>query len=880
MLKLENGTFSFYQWDLDQRFIVTEINGPASIHFWQDGLTDALAVDPYEEDGQTMADVPNILLQKASPITAYIYREDIGAYTSYKRIFQVYEREKPAGYVYTETEARTWEALDKRIKELEENGAGGITIDAELSTTSTNPVQNKVVAGEIDGIKKDIYSKENGLQFAVSLARDATDAAATAQQTANTAGAKAHTVQNTLDYDVKPRLETLENTAVLCTEQTLTPEQQAQARKNIGAGTGGGGTADPYNDYQPDVPENIGVLNAILNFKQIAEVPIVAKKTIPQHKGDFTPQAQPYYGIPYSSSRIEEGFVPNFVSLETFMTALQNENSYLYTVDLGELGNINGDAYYGSVCSVACAYALNIEPNYPTHQWQDIPDMEMIPWQSVHALKLGDTICHHTSGHVVMVTDITRNKRGKIGTITISEARYRSVLHNPPRTPEEIAELYPTDQYGYFRYNKIHEVQHTQSPFVAVEDETPMEFPYNTTLIPRKGDKANWLQGVPVEIDLLETANYTTAEIYKDDVLYDTVAIKGAERPVDRTVYGLGWYALDSKMITTTYIPSTDIMVSVADGVKAKIVFNDAALVGISNTSWRTEPFSTEGIVPDGAKGCRVVLMLPDESEITDIDVVASKIGVSILPDTDIMPLVLVGNGLSSTDGTETDNKSTRLRSGFQPLQNVVIAGGNDVQYYLYFYDANKAYIGNNGAWLTGTINVLDVAPSGTAYYRLLVKNNAGTSISTQNGIYAQEFTLTILGGVPDGELDVLVLDDLPYGSYKVRLTDGTNHSEWCYWIVVDAVCSAVSNGAGSRQATVTFSASNAEPLFVKWAGGVDNGTKHINPLTDDEKAAGTATVKYETAFSDGQNNTYKMRVGFKTEYGIIHTPLPEAITV
>lgn len=120
MLKLENGTNSFYQWDLDQRLIVTEINGPASVHFWQQGQDAVLEVDPYEEDGKTMADVPNILLQKASPITMYIYRKDIGAYTSYKRVFQVFERERPAGYVYTETETRSWEYLGNRIKVLED----------------------------------------------------------------------------------------------------------------------------------------------------------------------------------------------------------------------------------------------------------------------------------------------------------------------------------------------------------------------------------------------------------------------------------------------------------------------------------------------------------------------------------------------------------------------------------------------------------------------------------------------------------------------------------------------------------------------------------------------------------------------------------------
>jgi hypothetical protein len=205
MLKLENGTNSFYQWDLDQRFIVTEIEGPATIHFWQEGLEHALEVDPYDEGGQTMAEVPNILLQKASPVTAYIYRKDIGAYTSYKRVFQVFEREKPAGYVYTETEARTWDALDERIKTLEENGTGGadITVDDHLDNNSTNPVQNKVLYSTLRDLGL-------GLESVNRTANAAQQAASQAQTTANAAGSLAASVRDKFEHIVEPRIATLE----------------------------------------------------------------------------------------------------------------------------------------------------------------------------------------------------------------------------------------------------------------------------------------------------------------------------------------------------------------------------------------------------------------------------------------------------------------------------------------------------------------------------------------------------------------------------------------------------------------------------------------------------------------------------------------------
>ena len=79
----------------------------------------------------------------------------------------------------------------------------------------------------------------------------------------------------------------------------------------------------------------------------------------------------------------------------------------------------------------------------------------------------------------------------------------------------------------------------------------------------------------------------------------------------------------------------------------------------------------------------------------------------------------------------------------------------------------------------------------------------------------------------------------------------------------------------------MTFSSSNAEPLFVKWSGGADNGTKHISVLTEEEKTAGVAVCDYDMgAINDWQYGQYKVRVAFQTEYGIIHTPLQEPVTV
>lgn len=625
--------------------------------------------------------------------------------------------------------------------------------------------------------------------------------------------------------------------------------------------------------YISDVPENDGVRNAILNAEQLASISFTPLTNLPQKAGDWL-AGKEQTGLPYSSSRVEEGFVPNFVSLYTFMSALQNPNSYLYTVDLAEAyNNANGSTYYGTVCSTFCTYALNIVPNYTTHQWQDIPGMEYVPQQTVDALKLGDTICHKTSGHVVMVVGITRNSLGHVGEITIAEAATTRAMVREPYTAEEFSSKYATDVYSYHRYANIHEVEYI--PYEITN--------YNTALIPRKGDKANWLAGIPVEIDLLEKHRYTFAEVYKDDILYDTICVEGERKPIDYTIYLREWYLQygSNNRLTNRAIPiKGDVRVAVDTGAQASFVFFDSLQQKIGSTyGWCSGEVSINEIAPEGAALFQPIIRLDDNTEITDLTAVGEMVSIRITENSSEFPIQFDNNSISSSHGGVVNN-NMRCRSAFLPLQDITINADENVQYSVYYYDADKKYLSNSGTWLDGAKNVLDGKPIGAAYFRLVIKNVDNSVIDANSyGIYAAKVSATIHGGMPEGGMDVLVLSNLEAGHYKARMTDGARHSDWCYWIVVDAVSTATATG-NDREASVTFSASNAEPLFVKWAGGVDNGTKHINVLTDTEKAAGAAVVKYETAFNDGQKDTYKIRVAFQTEYGIIHTPLQEAISV
>lgn len=149
MLAIYDGREAFYQWDSGQKLLVTH-EGVCEVHYKQPGEETALAVNTYDQDGQTVADVPNILLQEAGKLTAYIYVCVGDACTIKKAIFTIKPRPKPADYVYTETEVKTYQALEKRLDEIEANGVSDEQVEKAVTRyLEENPIDTGV-AFEVD----------------------------------------------------------------------------------------------------------------------------------------------------------------------------------------------------------------------------------------------------------------------------------------------------------------------------------------------------------------------------------------------------------------------------------------------------------------------------------------------------------------------------------------------------------------------------------------------------------------------------------------------------------------------------------------------------------------------------------------------------------
>ena len=142
MFKLYDGREEFFQWDLDEKLIV-EDKTVTQVHFSNKTEDCSLVCEVYELDGLKVVNVPNILLQDSWDMKVYAYRDN---HTVAKQRFKIVARTKPADYVYTETEIKNYEDLEKRIAIIEANGGGGeIVVDETYNPDSYNAQSGKAV---------------------------------------------------------------------------------------------------------------------------------------------------------------------------------------------------------------------------------------------------------------------------------------------------------------------------------------------------------------------------------------------------------------------------------------------------------------------------------------------------------------------------------------------------------------------------------------------------------------------------------------------------------------------------------------------------------------------------------------------------------------
>lgn len=183
----------------------------------------------------------------------------------------------------------------------------------------------------------------------------------------------------------------------------------------------GSAAESALTDWQRSVPDYARILSEV-KWKPVAD-------SMPDRRGGFFQQSQEYTGVPYSSVRSEGRYIGFDVSLRTFLAAVENPQSVLYTENLtGKVSN--AATFYGTVCSSFTSYALQCAlPEVSRRYGPEVSTgVIQVESQSAETAQVGDVIYtpHQTptsGSHVEIVTDVTRDDQGRVVSVRVEESR-------------------------------------------------------------------------------------------------------------------------------------------------------------------------------------------------------------------------------------------------------------------------------------------------------------------------------------------------------------------------------------------------------------------------------------------------------------------------
>ncbi len=259
--------------------------------------------------------------------------------------------------------------------------------------------------------------------------------------------------------------------------------------------------------------------------------------TLPNRKGGFFEKGKEVTGVPYSSVRSEGRYIGFDIALRTFLAAVENPHSVLYTENFtGKVSN--AAAYYGSVCSAYTSYALGCGiPEVSRRYGPPVGSgIILVEPQSAEAAQVGDVIytphATETSGsHVEMVTAVTRDKEGRVVSIRVEESRPpttqttdRNVANfNAHLAAKNKQLLRVTDREAWRATNRAEPLRYPNFEL----DATPPKI--NRALLLDLGDWVPYQKGSPVKFHVMDRdqLGVKTLVIQRGNDVVEEIALTG-----------------------------------------------------------------------------------------------------------------------------------------------------------------------------------------------------------------------------------------------------------------------------------------------------------------------------------------------------------------
>lgn len=279
-----------------------------------------------------------------------------------------------------------------------------------------------------------------------------------------------------------------------------------------------------YNEYL-----SWGKANLMARAEQIMNVkwkPTAA--TMPKGDDAFYDINTTYKGLPYSSVRDSMTSVGTNVSIHTFMTAVHDPRSVLYT---RRSNSSNASTYYGTVCSGLCNYAYGYELNLTNYYLGESDWFTTVPMQDIQT---GDMI--YKPGHVAMIYEVIKDDYGRIKEVTVMEEWFPNTRFVTYSSYDSF--LSGRTNYIARRYKNISGVPYTPIPYVRCFDEDVTDIIY-PDVQPENGDASVFMAGETVTINVIDRKDYTRIVVSKSGATIKTLSTFGNSFTVENVSAGL-----------------------------------------------------------------------------------------------------------------------------------------------------------------------------------------------------------------------------------------------------------------------------------------------------------------------------------------------------
>ncbi len=276
-----------------------------------------------------------------------------------------------------------------------------------------------------------------------------------------------------------------------------------------------------------DVPINSGVDNALAKARMVAGIEWNPLLDVPSVYTSGPYQAgSNCLGLPYSLAQKVNGLIGHDVTLYTFMTALHNPRSVMYTENLKLAPYYGFDAapYYGSVCSSSVWYVIGVKAPYYSSSINGIAALTKRQDLPPDSIQLCDVLWH--TGHVAMIYDIGRDTNDSIRKVVVFETTRASGLDSKLNeyTFEGFKNRWNNGGYMIYRPKDLTQNPEPEEGFLWSNGHLTPKFEYNDDLCTSRGDQVAYPVGDSVVINIFNH-NYSYLELYKDDDMFQRVPI-------------------------------------------------------------------------------------------------------------------------------------------------------------------------------------------------------------------------------------------------------------------------------------------------------------------------------------------------------------------